>query len=147
MAVVARKHRLWVCIVALFVADAAAADGTPPTGGKQREKSMESAKRRAPQAKPVVHKGVRYEQVRDARAQGFQQSGGVVAAVDVATGKQLWVVQVYKVTYDRNEEKDAQEIYIEELRIDRKANALLAHDERGRRFSIDLKDGTVKEQR
>ena len=105
---------------------------------------MESAKRRAPQAKPVVHKGVRYEQMRDPRSQGFKQPGGIVAAIDVESGKQLWAVQVYSVTYEPNEERDAQEVYIEELRVDAKADALLVKDERGRRYTISLKDRSVK---
>ena len=57
---------------------------------------MESAKRRAPTARPVVHQGLRYEQLRRQSEQGFSQSGGVLAATDVASGKQLWVTQLFK---------------------------------------------------
>ena len=57
---------------------------------------MESAKRRAPSARPVEHEGVRYEQLRRPKEQGFKQSGGVIAAIDEASGEQLWAVQLYE---------------------------------------------------
>jgi hypothetical protein len=142
----AMRHAVF-WIIAALCAQAAAADGMPPAQLEKKETSMESAKRRAPQAKPVVHKGVRYEQMRDPASQGFDQGGGVVAAIDVASGKQLWAVQVYKVTYDPREERDAQEIYLEDLRVDAKADTLVVRDERGRRFAIGLKDRVVRETR
>lgn len=104
---------------------------------------MESAKRRAPAAKPVTHKGVRYEQVKAARSRGFGQNGGVIAAVDVASGKELWTLQIYQTQYDPNEETDAQDVYIEELRVDAKAGVLLARDERGRTFRVNLKERSI----
>jgi hypothetical protein len=48
---------------------------------------VESAKRRAPSAKPVTHPGVKYEQMRRPMEHGFTQSGGVVAAIDTTSEK------------------------------------------------------------
>lgn len=101
---------------------------------------MESSKRRAPAAKPVTHEGIRYEQLRSA-------SGGVIAAIDVASGQELWTLQLYTTQYDPHEETDVQEVYIEEMRIDAKSDTLIARDERGRTFVVDLKDRTVTERR
>ena len=103
-----------------------------------KEHAMESAKRRAPVAKPVVAKGIRYEQMRRPEEHGFTQSGGVIAAVDAKTDKILWCVQLYKTAFDSAEEKDAQEVYVKELALDKSGHALLATDERKRVWSVDL---------
>ena len=108
---------------------------------------MESSKRRAPTAKPVVHKGVRYEQLRGARARGFEQNGGIIAAIDVKSGKELWTLQVYKTIYDPHEETDAQDVYLAEIRVDAKNNTLILRDERERSFTVSLKDRSVTEKR
>ena len=104
---------------------------------------MESAKRRAPSAKPVIHLGIKYEQMRRPMEHGFSQSGGVIAAIDTATDKQLWAVQLYETTFDAAEERDAQEVYVSELKIDAKSKTLIATDERKRRWQIKLADHTV----
>lgn len=103
-----------------------------------KEHPMESAKRRAPTAKPVVAKGVRYEQMRRAKHHGFTQGGGVIAAVDEKSDKILWSVQLYKTEVDPAEELDAQEVYVKELALDKSGHALLATDERQRVWSVDL---------
>ncbi len=103
-----------------------------------KEHPMESAKRRAPAAKPVVVNGIRYEQMRRARDHGFTQSGGVIAAVDGKSDKILWSVQLYKTEYDPAEEQDAQEVYVKELALAKSGHALLATDERKRVWAIDL---------
>jgi hypothetical protein len=104
----------------------------------KKEHAMESAKRRAPVAKPVVANGVRYEQMRRAKDHGYTQGGGVIAAVEDKTDKILWSVQLYKTTYDPSEEQDAQEVYVKELALDKSGQALLASDERKRLWSVDL---------
>ena len=104
---------------------------------------MESPKRRAPSAKPVVHMGVRYEQLRRPQEQGFKQGGGVIAAIDESTKKQLWVVQLFETKFDPEEERDAQEVYVSQLSIDTKGKALIAVDERKRRWRIQLDDHSV----
>ena len=48
---------------------------------------------------------------------------------------------------DPREEKDVQDVYIEEMRVDAKANALILRDERGRRFSVNLTDRSVTQKR
>ena len=108
---------------------------------------MESSKRRAPAAKPVTHKGVRYEQLRGARSRGFEQNGGVIAAIDIASGKELWTLKLYTTQYNANEEMDAQDVYIEKLGIDSKTESLIARDELGRTFTVTLKDRTITEKR
>jgi len=130
-------------LAACLTTDPSRADISP---SPSKENSMESAKRRAPSARPVEHQGVRYEQLRRPREQGFQQSGGVIAAIDEASGEQLWVVQLYETTFDPAEERDAQEVYVSELTLDAKQGVLKAVDERKRVWLIRLSDGSVNPQ-
>ena len=104
---------------------------------------MASAKWRAPTARPVVHHGVRYEQLRRPAEQGFAQSGGVLAATDGVSGKQLWVTQLFKTEFDPKEERDAQEVYVSKLVLDAKSGALIATDERRRQWRIDPAAGNA----
>ena len=104
---------------------------------------MESAKRRAPTARPVLVHGVRYEQLRRPSEQGFSQSGGVLAATDVASGKQFWVTHLFKTEFDPKEEKDAQEVYVSPLVFDARAGVLVVTDERKRRWRINPADGSA----
>lgn len=106
---------------------------------------MESAKRRAPAAKPVVHQGIRYEQLRRPQEHGYRQGGGVIGAVDLASGRMLWTLQLFETTFDPQEERDAQEVYLSELAIDAKAGLLLAVDERRRRWQVRLADRSVSQ--
>jgi hypothetical protein len=103
----------------------------------------ESAKRRAPTAKPVVHQGIRYEQLRRPDEHGFKQGGGVIGATDVASGKLLWAVQLYETQFDPKEERDAQEVYVSQLTLDAKAGVLVALDERKRQWQVRLSDRSV----
>lgn len=112
-------------------------------GPKPKETTMESAKRRAPTAKPVTHQGVRYEQLRRPQEHGFKQGGGIIGAVDVATGAMKWTVQLYETSFDPKEERDAQEVYVSDLQLDAKAGVLVATDERKRRWQIRLSDQSV----
>lgn len=127
-------------LVGLATAVPAQADVSP---SMTKEIAMESAKRRGPTAKPISHKGIRYEQLRRPDEQGFKQGGGVIVAIDEASKKQLWVVQLYETVFDPKEERDAQEVYVSELSIDTKAKALIAVDERKRRWRIMLDDHSV----
>lgn len=108
-----------------------------------KETTMESAKRRAPAAKPVVHEGIRYEQLRRPQEHGFSQGGGVIGAFNESTRVKVWAVQLYETAFDPKEERDAQEVYVSDLKIDAKAKALIAVDERKRRWRIQLSDGSV----
>lgn len=131
---------LWPVVPILLNAGVAHADTAGP---KPKEITMESAKRRAPTAKPVTHQGVRYEQLRRPLEHGFKQGGGIIGAVDVATGAMKWTVQLYETSFDPKEERDAQEVYVSDLQLDAKAGVLVATDERKRRWQIRLADQTV----
>jgi hypothetical protein len=141
-----RATRLGMAAALLAASLTACLSGATSAPLRSEETTMESAKRRAPSARPVEHKGVRYEQLRRPREQGFQQAGGVIAAINEASGEQLWAVQLYETTFDPAEEQDAQEVYVSELSLDTRKGLLKAVDERKRVWLIRLSDGSPVQQ-
>lgn len=107
---------------------------------------MESAKRRVPRVSPVTLGDTRYEVVRGARSRGFNQNGGVLAAVDVRSGKELWTVQVYETRYDDKEERDVQDVFITHMAISEDRKHLLIKSENKNSYSVNLDDRSVTVQ-
>lgn len=104
----------------------------------------ESFKRKGPKPlTPLKLNGVRYVEIRDARARGFNQPGGVIAAIDEKSGQELWSVLVYQTRYDAKEESDVQDVYITRIELGADGLALIITNERRQRFSINLADHTV----
>lgn len=104
------------------------------------------ASRRAPRrVEPVVHAGVRYEQVIGKVLPEQDDTGRWLAAYDVATDKLLWGVKVYDTPHIAELERDVQAVFFASLQLDDGGRALLVSNERGRRFSIDLATHAVRE--
>jgi hypothetical protein len=106
---------------------------------------MESAKRRVPHVSPVEAAGVRYQVVPGARNRGFSQNGGIIAAYDSPTGKEIWVLQVYETTYDPKEESDVQDRHITGLQVIEDGQYLRVEAEGGRTFRVRLSDRQITE--
>lgn len=101
-------------------------------------------KRAAPEpVESVVIGTVRYEAPPNGKARGLGQNGGIVTAVDVATGAELWLVVVYPITYKPNLEADKQDIFITDMAASLDGKALIVSDERGRRWRVDLTTKTA----
>ena len=101
--------------------------------------SVAMAKRVAPpEVKPLVHQGVTYRagHARDARG-----NRGTVEAVEVSTGKRLWIVTVYEIPYKAGLETDVQDVFIKSLAID--GGCLRVTDERGKSYCVELETGAV----
>ena len=92
---------------------------------------------------PVRFGGVRYEAMPWGKARGLDQNGGYVAAIDEKTGKELWLLKVYDVSYDGDMEGDKQDVFITELEIDRGGRRLTVESEAGDRYAVDLESRTV----
>ncbi len=90
-----------------------------------------------PEPPPVTADGVRYEAVLWGKARGLGQNGGYIAAVDAASGKELWLLKVYDVVYDGEREDDKQDLFIEDLSIE-SGGLLRVTDERGGMHRVDL---------
>jgi hypothetical protein len=104
------------------------------------------ASRRAPRrVEPVVHAGVRYEQVIGKVLPEQDDTGRWLAAYDVATDKLLWGVKVYDTPRIAELERDVQAVFFASLQLDADGTSLLVANERGRRFAIDLATHAVRE--
>lgn len=106
------------------------------------------ASRRAPRrVEPVVHAGVRYEQVIGKVLPEQDDSGRWLAAYDVATDKLLWGVKVYDTPQIAELERDVQAVFFAAMQLDDSGRSLVITNERGRRFAIDLATHAVRELR
>lgn len=93
-----------------------------------------------PQAS-VTAAGVRYQTMRGA------EFAGQIAAINAATGQTLWQLAVYPVRTDPDLEADKQDILITRLGLADRRRALIATDERGGRYRIDIAARAVTVQR
>jgi hypothetical protein len=94
-----------------------------------------------PNVAPVVLGGARIEVIQWGRSRGLGQNGGYIAAIDVGTGRQLWTLKVYDVTYDPHMEEDVQDVFIETMEAE--DGKLAIEDEAGRRYLVDPQTRTV----
>ena len=114
-----------------------------PTQPLPKEKSMESAKRRVPKVAPVVIGSVRYEVLKGARGRGFHQNGGIVAAMDATSGKELWTLQIYTTAYDTHEEQDVQDRFITKMQASPDGKSLLIESENKNSYAVLLADRSI----
>ena len=99
----------------------------------------QSKKREAPApVAPVTIAGVRYEAVPFGMARGLDQNGGYVAAIDPASGRELWVAKVYGSAPRPDLEGDKQDIFITAMKSAHDGKALAVETERGGHFELDL---------
>jgi len=71
-----------------------------------------------PEVDAVIIKGTRYEALPWGKARGLGQNGGIVAAFDVASGRELWVLKVFEIACNAEMEGDKQDIFIAEMAVD-----------------------------
>ena len=91
-------------LVALLIAWTLEADENTPKPSKKRFISGKVA--------PLEYKGIRYSPMRWGKARGLEQNGGYFIAVDIKTGKELWLKKVYTVLYSSDKEADKQDVFI-----------------------------------
>ena len=105
--------------------------------------SMPTPKRVAPpKVKPLQVGKLRFEAIHWGRERGLGQNGGYIAAFDADSGKELWILKVYDITYDDKMEEDVQDLFIKSLKADK--DGLLVTDEDGGRYAVDLESRSVK---
>lgn len=98
------------------------------------------------QLEPVIFGNTRYEAPLWGKSLGLGQNGGHVVASNQNTGAQLWVATLYDIVYDPDMEEDKQDLFLVSLKLDVAGTRLLAEDERGRKFALDLFSRTVTRQ-
>ena len=86
---------------------------------------------------PVDHEGVRYEALHWGKERGLGQNGGFVAAIDIASGKELWVQRIYQIVYgDKSPQK--YDRFITALALMDGGGALAVTDQTGAVHRLDL---------
>lgn len=127
---------LWASAQPMHVATA------QPAAAEQR-REMPRPKRTAPPAvPPVVLGNIRVETVPWGRSRDLGQNGGYIAALDRRTGRELWILKVYGVTYDAKMEEDVQDVFIKKM-TKVSPTRLNILDEDGRRYLVDVKTRSV----
>lgn len=122
-------------IIAAAIALTMGAAGCPGQTGVEAP----AKKRAAPPPPPgVTAGGVRYQAIARGLEYDDAERGGYVAAIDTATGRELWRVRVYAMRDDPDMERDKTDVFIARLALADHRRALVATDERGGRYRIDL---------
>lgn len=136
-------RRPLLLLAALLMAQALLAGGVAAGG----EEAAPAAKRVAPpKVAPVTVDDVEFAAIPFGKARGLGQNGGYVSARDPATGRELWTLKVYDVTYDPRLEGDVQDVFITALAKSASGHELIVTDERGRRYLVDPKTRSVRPQ-
>ena len=91
---------------------------------------------------PLVADGVRYEVPHFGAFHGKEQNGGFVQAWDARKNQLLWDRMIYRIRYDRNLERDVQDVFITEIHLHGKI--LFVTNESSERFEMDLVSGKVR---
>jgi hypothetical protein len=96
----------------------------------------------APAVPQVSAGGVRYEQVNNGFAAGFDQMGGYLAAYEESSGRLLWTLQVYDNRRIPGKEGDVQDVFFKAMTL-QSDGTLLIENERHARFTVDTKARAV----
>jgi hypothetical protein len=137
-----------LCSIGLLSVGATAlADVTSNTTSTQKGGAMEEkAKRRAPKpVKAVEINKIRYEIAGRLKTRAFGQDGGVITAIDTATGAELWTIAVYQTLYDPKEERDVQEVYITSMTPSGDQKSLIVENEAHKSYFVNLATQEVSE--
>ena len=97
-----------------------------------------------PQVDPVLQGALRFEVLPWGRERGLAQNGGLIAAYDPETNKELWTLQVYTMQYDGALEEDAQDVFIVKLAAGPGPEELTVVDERGRTYRVDTRSRNAR---
>jgi hypothetical protein len=92
---------------------------------------------------PVIIGDTRFEVVHWGRERGLEQNGGYIAAYDVQSGSELWMLKVYHVEYDEKMESDVQDVFIESMVEDAASGNLNIADERGKEYVVNIAKQTI----
>jgi hypothetical protein len=132
-------------LLAVLLASQILCAGTVSAG--EAADSAPAGKRVAPpKVAPVTIDNVEFAAIPWGKARGLGQNGGYVAAIDPASGKEMWTLKVYDVSYDRTLEGDVQDVFITALAKSASGHELVVTDERGRRYVVDPKTRSVRPQ-
>lgn len=99
------------------------------------------AKRLAPkEVSPVIVGAIKYTAPHYDKA--FNNLAGYIMAIEAASGKELWIKQIYKNNYNPSLERDVQDVFINSLKV--KDNILIIANEKGEVYNLNLTDNSIK---
>jgi hypothetical protein len=116
---------------------ASPAPAAAPASGPGEMEAPAAKRVGPPDVPPVTIGALRFSVVHWGRERGLGQNGGYIAASDGASGRELWTLKVYTVTYDPKMEEDVQDIFIEAMTAGPGARELTVTDERGGQYRVD----------
>jgi hypothetical protein len=88
-----------------------------------------------PSFKRIAPKQVQPLKVNDIEYLAPVSEMGYINAKELSTGKTLWSKQVYKIEYDKNLEKDVQDVFIDSLW--QSGDVIMIHNEKGEIYELD----------
>ena len=101
-----------------------------------------------PEVRPVVHDGVRYEQLEDLRLPDIDPDSSYVVALDDATNAVLWTARIYHLEpleHLPGLEQDVQKVFFASMTLSADGKQLLIVDEMERHFTLDLATRGVRQ--
>lgn len=98
--------------------------------------SSSNAKRLAPkEVNPVISNGIKYI-VPHFKIINGKVKHGYIEAWDINLNKKIWEIQIYKINYDNNLEKDVQDVFIISLKIQK--NKLIILNEINDKYELNI---------
>lgn len=117
-----------------------------PKNSKEVNVMMQADRIPPANVSPIIIEGIRYEVIHWGKDWGLWQNGGYISAIEMASGKELWVLKIYDVTYDPGMEKDVQDIFIKSMSKPFFSKKLKIVDEKGRKFIVDITNRSVRQE-
>ena len=96
-----------------------------------------------PKVDPVTIGNLRFEALHWGKARDLGQNGGYIAAIDIANGREAWILKVYDIAYDPAMEGDVQDVFIKSMSKSLFGKKLNVRDERGRAYVVDPQTRSV----
>lgn len=123
---------------ALAIAIVGALAAVPAIAADPAAVSAPAGKRIAPPVvEPILVDGLRFEAIHWGRQRGLDQNGGYIAALDPASGAEVWTLRVYEIVYDADLESDVQDLFIERFESPGDGT-LIVIDEDGGRYVVNV---------
>ena len=121
--------------VSLTIVDGQAADE------KETGMTFSSSQAPSPDVPPIIHDGVRYEQVNDTTGIDTDSPFGWMRATRIADGEVLWTRQIYTKETENPFGKSLAYVYFESMSLDAEAGFILVTNEDSERFRVDISTG------
>lgn len=97
-----------------------------------------------PAVTPITFEGKRYQQIMNGEREGLGQRTGLMAIIDLASGKRVGVVKVYDFPRDPGLEADAGDVFFKVFAIDTARREIVIENERRQRFAYGIDTGILR---